>query len=51
MLMEYIQGLVDKNPEKRFLLSGSSNFEPGCSYSSGLLSLTKVAIAIEVKSG
>jgi len=26
-LMEYIQGIVDRNPEKRFFLSGSSNFE------------------------
>ena len=27
VLLEYIQGIVDKNPEKRFFLSGSSNFE------------------------
>lgn len=27
VLMEYIQGIVDKNPERRFLLTGSSNFE------------------------
>lgn len=26
-LLEYIQGIVDDNPERRFLLSGSSNFE------------------------
>lgn len=26
-LMEYIQGIVDNNPDRRFLLSGSSNFE------------------------
>ena len=27
VLMEYIQGIVDRNPERRFLLTGSSNFE------------------------
>lgn len=27
VLLEYIQGLVDNHPEKRFLLSGSSNLE------------------------
>ena len=27
VLMEYIQGIVDKNPEKKFMLTGSSNFE------------------------
>lgn len=27
VLLEYIQGIVDKNPESRFILSGSSNFE------------------------
>lgn len=27
VLLEYIQGIVDKNPDKRFFLSGSSNFE------------------------
>lgn len=27
MLFEYIQGIVDNNPERKFLLSGSSNFE------------------------
>ena len=26
-LFEYIQGIVDNNPERKFLLSGSSNFE------------------------
>lgn len=26
-LFEYIQGIVDNNPDCRFLLSGSSNFE------------------------
>ena len=26
-LLEYIQGIVDDNPERKFLLSGSSNFE------------------------
>lgn len=26
-LLEYIQGIVDENPERKFLLSGSSNFE------------------------
>jgi len=26
-LMEYIQGIVDDNPDRKFLLSGSSNFE------------------------
>ena len=26
-LLEYIQGIVDNNPDRRFLLSGSSNFE------------------------
>lgn len=26
-LLEYIQGIVDDHPERRFLLSGSSNFE------------------------
>lgn len=26
-LLEYIQGIVDENPDRRFLLSGSSNFE------------------------
>lgn len=26
-LFEYIQGIVDNNPDRRFLLSGSSNFE------------------------
>ncbi len=26
-LLEYIQGVVDDNPERKFLLSGSSNFE------------------------
>ncbi|MBQ7448570.1 MAG: ATP-binding protein [Paludibacteraceae bacterium] len=26
-LLEYIQGVVDNNPDRRFLLSGSSNFE------------------------
>jgi len=26
-LMEYIQGIVDDNPDRRFLLTGSSNFE------------------------
>ena len=27
VLMEYIQGIVDRNPERKFLLTGSSNFE------------------------
>ena len=27
MLMDYIQGIVDREPERRFLLTGSSNFE------------------------
>ncbi len=27
VLMEYIQGIVDRHPERRFLLTGSSNFE------------------------
>lgn len=27
VLMEYIQGIVDHHPERRFLLTGSSNFE------------------------
>jgi len=27
VLLEYIQGIVDRNPERRFFLSGSSNFE------------------------
>jgi len=27
VLMEYIQGIVDHNPERKFLLTGSSNFE------------------------
>lgn len=27
ILMEYIQGIVDRNPERKFLLTGSSNFE------------------------
>ena len=27
VLLEYIQGIVDKDPSKRFFLSGSSNFE------------------------
>ncbi len=27
ILFEYIQGIVDDNPERKFLLSGSSNFE------------------------
>ena len=27
VLFEYIQGIVDDNPERKFLLSGSSNFE------------------------
>ena len=27
MLLDYIQGIVDENPERRFLLTGSSNFE------------------------
>lgn len=27
VLMEYIQGIVDRHPERRFLLKGSSNFE------------------------
>ena len=27
VLMEYIQGIVDRSPERKFLLSGSSNFE------------------------
>ncbi len=27
VLFEYIQGVVDDNPERKFLLSGSSNFE------------------------
>ncbi len=27
VLMEYIQGIVDRNPERNFLLTGSSNFE------------------------
>lgn len=27
MLMEYIQGVVDRNPNRKFLLTGSSNFE------------------------
>ncbi|MBR4155710.1 MAG: ATP-binding protein [Bacteroidales bacterium] len=27
VLMEYIQGIVDKNPDRKFLLTGSSNFE------------------------
>lgn len=27
ILMEYIQGIVDKNPDRKFLLTGSSNFE------------------------
>ena len=27
ILLEYIQGIVDDNPERKFLLSGSSNFE------------------------
>ena len=26
-LFEYIQGIVDNNPDRKFLLSGSSNFE------------------------
>lgn len=26
-LMEYIQGIVDRNPNRKFLLTGSSNFE------------------------
>lgn len=26
-LMEYIQGIVDENPDRKFLLTGSSNFE------------------------
>lgn len=27
VLMEYIQGIVDRNPDRKFLLTGSSNFE------------------------
>ena len=27
VLMEYIQGIVDKNPDRKFLLTGSSQFE------------------------
>ena len=27
MLLEYIQGIVDNHPNKKFFLSGSSNFE------------------------
>ena len=27
MLLEYIQGIVDNHPDRKFLLSGSSNFE------------------------
>jgi len=27
VLMKYIQGIVDRNPERKFLLTGSSNFE------------------------
>ena len=27
MLIEYIQGVVDRNPNRKFLLTGSSNFE------------------------
>lgn len=27
VLMEYIQGIVDHNPDRKFLLTGSSNFE------------------------
>lgn len=27
VLMDYIQGIVDREPERRFLLTGSSNFE------------------------
>lgn len=35
-LLEYIQGIVDDNPERRFLLSGSSNFEVMCGLSESL---------------
>ena len=35
-LFEYIQGIVDGNPDRRFLLSGSSNFELMSSLSESL---------------